>query len=81
MIIYLIVTPLTFHTSFFARKLSAIAVGLVIHMLCVGLPIALVVRRYSNITDSQVVVARQQNAVRDKIIDSSKRASSRLARK
>jgi hypothetical protein len=48
---YLVVTPLTFHTSFFARKLSAIAIGLVIHMLCVGLPIALVVRHFSNLRD------------------------------
>lgn len=48
---YLVVTPLTFHTSFFDRKLSSIAIGLMIHMLCVGMPIALVVRHFSNVTD------------------------------
>ena len=48
---YLVVQPLTFHTSFFARKLSAVSIGLMIHMLCVGLPIALVVRHFSNLTD------------------------------
>jgi hypothetical protein len=49
---YLVVTPLTFNTSFFARKPSSIAVGLMIHILCIGLPIALVVRRFSNIRES-----------------------------
>lgn len=48
---YLGVQPLTFHTSFFARQLSAVAIGLVIHMLCVGLPIALIVRHFSNLRD------------------------------
>ena len=43
---YGIVLPLTFHRSFF-HPLSAVVTGLIIHMLCVGLPIALVVRRYS----------------------------------
>jgi len=50
---YLVVQPLTFHTSFFARKPSAVATGLVIHMLCVGLPIALVVRHFSNLRDQK----------------------------
>jgi len=49
---YLVVQPLTFHTSFFNRKVSAVLIGLGIHMLCVGLPIALVVRRFSNETGS-----------------------------
>ena len=43
---YLIVLPLTFHGSF-VHSLDAVATGLVIHMLCVGLPIALAVRRFS----------------------------------
>ena len=49
---YLVVQPLTFHTSFFNRQVSAVLIGLGIHMLCVGLPIALVVRRFSNETGS-----------------------------
>lgn len=49
---YLVVQPLTFHTSFFNRKVSAVLIGLGIHMLCVGLPIALVVRRFSTETAS-----------------------------
>ncbi|HSB10321.1 MAG TPA: hypothetical protein VLM38_12610 [Blastocatellia bacterium] len=44
---YGIVLPLTFHRGFFS-PLSAVITGLVIHMLCVGLPISHVVRRYSN---------------------------------
>ena len=43
---YLIVLPLTFHRSF-VQQFSAVATGLVIHMLCVGLPISLSVRRYA----------------------------------
>jgi asparagine N-glycosylation enzyme membrane subunit Stt3 len=43
---YLVVLPVTFHRSFI-RPLSAVAIGLMIHMLCVGLPISLVVSRYS----------------------------------
>ena len=43
---YLVVLPLTFHRSFL-RPVSAVAIGLTIHMLCVGLPISLVVSRYS----------------------------------
>ena len=39
---YLVVLPLTFHRSFL-RPVSAVAIGLMIHMLCVGLPISLVV--------------------------------------
>ena len=44
---YGVVLPLTFRRSFF-NPLSAVIIGMVIHMLCVGLPIALVVRRYSD---------------------------------
>jgi hypothetical protein len=40
---YLVVLPLTFHRSF-VRPLSAVATGMGIHMLCVGLPISLAVR-------------------------------------
>ena len=40
---YLVVLPLTFHRSF-VHPLSAVATGLGIHMLCVGLPISLAVR-------------------------------------
>jgi hypothetical protein len=46
---YSIVLPLTFHRtvlSFFSSPIPVIR-GLIIHMLCVGLPIALVVRRFS----------------------------------
>ena len=43
---YGIVLPLTFHRNFF-QSLSAVMTGLVIHMLCIGLPISLAVRRYS----------------------------------
>jgi hypothetical protein len=46
MFMYLIVLPLTFHRSF-VQQLSAVATGLAIHMFCVGLPISLAVRRYS----------------------------------
>ena len=41
---YLVVLPLTFHRSF-VSPISAVAIGLSIHMVCVGLPISLVVRR------------------------------------
>lgn len=43
---YLVVLPLTFHRSF-VNPLSAVAIGLMIHMLCVGLPISLTVRWFS----------------------------------
>jgi len=43
---YGVVLPLTFHRSFF-QQLTAVATGLGIHMLCVGLPISLVVRQYA----------------------------------
>ena len=46
MVMYLIVLPLTFNRSF-VSPLSAVVIGLITHMLCVGLPIALAVRRYS----------------------------------
>jgi hypothetical protein len=46
---YLVVLPLTFHRSF-VRQFSAVVTGLVIHMLCVGLPISLVVSRHSRTT-------------------------------
>ena len=42
----LVVLPLTFHRSS-VRSVSAVAIGLMIHMLCVGLPISLAVHRYS----------------------------------
>jgi uncharacterized membrane protein YagU involved in acid resistance len=43
---YLVVLPLTFHRTF-VHPLSAVITGLVIHMLCVGLPISLIISRYS----------------------------------
>jgi hypothetical protein len=43
---YGIVLSLTFHRSFL-HPLSAVATGLFIHMLCVGLPISFAVQRYS----------------------------------
>jgi uncharacterized membrane protein YagU involved in acid resistance len=43
---YLIVLPLTFHRSF-VQSLSAVATDVAIHMFCVGLPISLAIRRYS----------------------------------
>jgi hypothetical protein len=43
---YGVVLPMTFHRSFFS-PLSAVLTGLMIHIVCVGLPIALAVRRYS----------------------------------
>ena len=46
MFMYLVVLPITFKRGF-SQPLSAIAVSLVIHMLCVGLPISLAVGRYS----------------------------------
>ena len=46
MFMYLVVLPITFRRGF-SQPLSAIATGLAIHMLCVGLPISLAVRRYS----------------------------------
>ena len=44
---YLIVLPLTFRRPF-SQTLSAVIIGVAIHMFCVGLPISLAVRRYSN---------------------------------
>ncbi len=42
----MVVLPLAF-SSRISLPLGAVITGLIIHMLCVGLPIALVVRRYS----------------------------------
>jgi hypothetical protein len=36
-----------------ALTVSSVVKGLIIHMLCVGLPISLVVRRYSNVDDDR----------------------------
>ena len=44
---YLIVLPLTFHRGF-VNTVSSVVIGLVTHMLCVGLPISLAVRRYAS---------------------------------
>lgn len=41
-----IVLPLTFHRSFF-HPLRSVIIGVSVLMLCIGLPIALVVRKYS----------------------------------
>lgn len=42
-----VVLPLTFHRSFF-HPLKSVIIGMSVLMVCIGLPIALVVRRYSN---------------------------------
>jgi hypothetical protein len=42
---YLVVLPLTFHRSFM-QPLSAVITGIMIHMICVGLPISLISSRY-----------------------------------
>lgn len=42
-----VVLPLTFHRSFF-HPLRSVIIGMSILMVCIGLPIALVVRRFSN---------------------------------
>jgi hypothetical protein len=44
MFMYLVVLPLRFQRSF-VQTLSVVATDVAIHMLCVGLPIALVIRR------------------------------------
>jgi phosphotransferase system glucose/maltose/N-acetylglucosamine-specific IIC component len=46
LVMYGIVLRVTFHRSFF-YPLSAVIIAVLIHMFCVGLPISLVVRRYS----------------------------------
>jgi len=38
---YLIVLPLTFHRSFM-QPFSAVITGIIIHMICVGLPVSLI---------------------------------------
>jgi uncharacterized membrane protein YagU involved in acid resistance len=43
----LIVLPLSAFPYKISSQPSTVAIGLVIHMLCVGLPIALAVRRYA----------------------------------
>ncbi|MDQ3012776.1 MAG: hypothetical protein M3X11_18970, partial [Acidobacteriota bacterium] len=43
----LIVLPLSAFPYKISYQLSAVATGLMVHMLCVGLPIALAVRRYT----------------------------------
>jgi hypothetical protein len=43
---YMIMLPMRFHRSF-VHPLGAVVIGLITHILCVGLPISLVVRRYS----------------------------------
>ena len=43
---YGVVLPLTFHRNFF-QPLRAVIIGVTVHMFCVGLPISLAVRRYS----------------------------------
>ena len=43
---YMVVLPLSaYHFKFFNQPISAILTGALIHLFCVGLPIALVVRR------------------------------------
>lgn len=45
-----VVLPLTFHRSFFS-PLRSVIIGMSILMLCIGLPIAIVVSRYSNASE------------------------------
>ncbi|MDQ1404891.1 MAG: hypothetical protein QOG55_520 [Acidobacteriaceae bacterium] len=46
LVMYGIVLPMTFHRSFF-HPLTAVVIALITHMLCVGLPISLLLRRYA----------------------------------
>jgi hypothetical protein len=50
LIMYGIVLRLTFHRSFFS-PLSAVLTAIGIHVVCIGLPIGLVVRRYSGLSN------------------------------
>jgi uncharacterized membrane protein YagU involved in acid resistance len=43
----LVVLPVSAFPHQVSFPISSLIIGLVVHMLCVGLPIALVVRRYS----------------------------------
>ena len=43
---YMIVLPLTFHRSYFT-SFSTVITPILVHIFCVGLPMALVVRHYS----------------------------------
>lgn len=47
MFMYLVVLPLRFQRSF-VQSLTVVATDVAIHMFCVGLPISLAVRRYSD---------------------------------
>jgi hypothetical protein len=46
LVMYMIVLPITFSRKF-NSPLKAVIIGLTIHILCVGLPISLIVRKYS----------------------------------
>lgn len=46
LVMYLVVLPMTFHRSF-VHPASAVVIAVGIHILCVGLPISLAVRRYA----------------------------------
>jgi hypothetical protein len=41
------------HLNFFSQPVSAIIIGVLIHLFCVGLPIALVVRRLAKKPEKQ----------------------------
>ena len=46
LMMYMVVLPLSaYHFKFFNQPVTAILIGVLIHIFCVGLPIALVVRR------------------------------------
>jgi hypothetical protein len=46
MFMYLVVLPLTFHRSF-VTSFSTVLTAVLIHIFCVGLPMALVIRQFS----------------------------------
>jgi uncharacterized membrane protein YagU involved in acid resistance len=51
---YMVVLPLSaYHFKFFNQPVSAILTGVLIHLFCVGLPIALVVRRLAKKPEKQ----------------------------
>jgi hypothetical protein len=51
---YMVVLPLSaYHFKFFNQPATAILTGVLIHLFCVGLPIALVVRRLAKKPEKQ----------------------------
>jgi uncharacterized membrane protein YagU involved in acid resistance len=51
---YMVVLPLSaYHFKFFSQSVTAIFTGVLIHLFCVGLPIALVIRRIAKKQETQ----------------------------